>query len=157
MSVNIIEEFDNALNATGWTKSLVAQSIHVTQAAVSNWLARGDIPADMLIKLGRALKDYRFSLAIAEYLTGVRVLSDKRLQDTPQARYFSQAKEENDRKKLDPEFTLLLGKNKEDRTDTDRRRVLKYVKELDEEIEEKSNYKAAIMRDWELYIDEEVI
>lgn len=79
-------------------------------------------------------------------------MSDKKFENTPQARYFSQAKEEDDRKKLDPEFTLLLGKKKGDRTKEDTKRVLSYLKELDEEIEEKSNYKAAIMSDWHLLI-----
>jgi hypothetical protein len=148
VSVDIINEFERALERTHWTKSLLATSIHVTKGAITNWVTRASIPVPMLVTIGKMLNDYRFSCAIAEFLTGVRVLSDKKFSDTPQARYFSQAKEENDRKQLDAEFTLLLGKRKEDRTQADKREVLRYLKELDEEIEEKSNYKAAIMTDW---------
>lgn len=157
MSVNnidIIAEFEKALDRSGWTKSLLAQSVHVTQAAISNWIDRGSIPKDKLPAVADMLDDYDFRSAAAEYTFGVRVHSEARVQDTPQARYFSQAKEEDDRKKLDSELVIIFGKEKGDRTSADRRRVIDYLKELDEEIEAKSNYKASIMRDWGLTIKE---
>lgn len=155
MSVDILDEFHAAMKRTGWTPTLIAQQVHVTKSSVSHWDKRKSIPLEHLIRIGKLINDYRFKCAIAEYLTGVRVLSDKRFEDSPQARYFSQAKEEDDRKRLDPQFTLLLGKKREYRTDSDRHEVLRYLKELDEEIEEKSNYKAAILNDWGLTIGDD--
>lgn len=151
MTVNIIDEFHEAMMRTGWTASLLAQSIHVTKGAVTNWTHRtGRIPDDKLKLVADVLDDYDFRIACSEYMFGVRVHSEAPIQDTPQARYFSQAKEEADRRRLDPEFTVLLGKLKGERTSQDKRRVLLYLKELDEEIEEKTSYKASIMTDWGL-------
>ena len=154
MTVNIIAEFEDALHRTNWTHSLLAASMRISKSAVTNWVARNEIPKDKLPMVASLLDDYEFRAAAAEYTYGVRIHSEAPVQDTPQARYFSQEKEENDRKQLDPEFIILLGKLKQERTDSDKRRVLAYLKELDEEIEEKSNYKATIMSDWGLTVKE---
>jgi hypothetical protein len=156
MTVNIIHEFQAAMQRTNWTPSLVATGMHVTKAAVSNWITRGDIPTDKLPALAVLLDDYDFRSACAEYQYGVRVHSEAHVVDTPEARYFRSAKEEADRKQLDPGFVLLLGKPENERTREDRKRVLAYCKELDEEIETKVGFKAAVMRSWHLSIDEEV-
>jgi transcriptional regulator with XRE-family HTH domain len=155
MAVNIIAEFEAARERTGWTYSLLAQAIHISKSSITHWIHRDNkIPDDKLKLVADILDDYEFRTVCAEYTYGVRVHSEAHVQDTPQARYFSQAKEEDDRKRLDGEFTILLGKPKHERTEDDRRRVLAYLKELDEEIEEKGNYKAAIMTDWGLTLKE---
>lgn len=154
MTVNIFEEFTKAKNRTGWSNNLLARSLHITAGAISNWESRGTIPDDKLRMLAKALDDYDFSAACAEYSFGIRVHSEARVQDTPQAKYFQQVKEENDRLKLDHGFTVLLGKLKGDRTDEDRHKVLEYCRELSEEIESENSYLAAIMNDWGLEVAE---
>lgn len=148
--IDVIEEFKNALDRKKMAPSELAVAIHVTPSAVTNWIGRKKIPQDKIPEVIKAIGDYRFALAVAEYLTGIVARSVKRIEDTPYARYFSQAKEENDRKKIDPEFTLLMGKRKEDRTSSDRLKVKRYIKELSEEIEEKNSFLASIMEDWDL-------
>ncbi|MFD1466499.1 hypothetical protein ACFQ4L_10540 [Lapidilactobacillus mulanensis] len=150
--IDINQELKDALNRSNWTQTLLATSLHVTKGAVTNWTLRDNIPDKMLLGSMRLLNDYRFSLAVAEYLTGVKTYSIKRVEDTPYARFFSQAKEEHDRQDLDHDFTLLMGKRKEDRTQDDRKKIVHYAKELSEEIEEENSLLAAVMEDWDLII-----
>lgn len=148
--VDILSELDLAIDRAGWNKRMLASALHVTNSAVTNWFGRRNIPIEMLQASVKVLRDDRLAYAAAEYSYGVRVFSDKKVDDSPYARYFSQTKEENDRKKLDPEFTLLMGKRKEDRTELDRKKVINYVRELDEEIEEETSFRASIMENWDL-------
>lgn len=155
-TLDIKHELAEAIQRTGWQKNILAEAMHTTQSNVSNWLSytRKGIPNQALIDLADILDDYRFRCVVAEKLTGVHILSQNHeFADQPQAQYFSSAKEEDDRKKLDPEITIILGKRREDRTNSDRKLVLNYLSELDQEIEEEHNYETSIMEDWGLSLN----
>ena len=154
MSINIFDEYEAAKQRGKWTDAIIASRIHVTQGAITNWKARGSIPSNQLISIAALMHDYDFSAACSEFTYGVRVHSEARVQDTPYAKFFQQRKEEHDRKQLDETFTILQGKLPIDRTAADCNQVKRYCREFLEEIESENSYVAAVMRDWNLTIEE---
>ncbi|MFD1431190.1 helix-turn-helix domain-containing protein [Lacticaseibacillus yichunensis] len=150
MTSNIIKQFENALDRTGISKVTLAQEIHISQSAMSNWSARGSIPELMLIRAAKVIGDYRFKLEAGLALVGLKIVEDKSIDDTPQARYFSTEKEADDRKRLDNQILLVLSKKPGARTMDDREAVERYAKELTEQIGSEQSYLAAILEDWDL-------
>lgn len=147
---DVLDAFEKSKDRKKIKNTELAPLLNIEPTAISNWFNRGFIPEERLTSVIKVMEDYRFACVVAEYLTGAKFYSTKRVEDTPYARYFSQIKEEDDRKKLDPEFVLLMGKRKEDRTDSDHLKIKQFIKELDEEIEEKVSFKAAILDEWDL-------
>lgn len=154
MTVNLVDEFEAALTRTGWTRAKVAERLKVGKAAISNWFARGDMPVNQLQKIVLMLDDYDFAAACSEATFHIRVHSEQMFKDTPEARYFTVAKEESERKALDERFKVLTGVPRQRRTDNQRRQMLGFLKELSDEIEEENKFKAAIMEDWDISMDE---
>ena len=154
MSVNLVEEFDKALTKTGWTRASLAPQLKVEASAISNWFSRGDIPVNKLQKIVFLLDDYDFATACSEATFHIRVHSERMFKDTPEARYFSQAREESERKALDDRFKILTGIPRQERTGQDRYKMLGFLKELSDEIEEENKLKAAIMEDWQISLEE---
>ncbi|MFD1430595.1 helix-turn-helix domain-containing protein [Lacticaseibacillus mingshuiensis] len=150
MTSNIIKQFENALDRTGISKVTLAQEIHISQSAMSNWSARGSIPELMLIRVAKVIGEYRFKLEAGLALVGLKIVEDKSIEDTPQAHYFSTEKEADDRKRLDNQILLVLSKRRGARTMDDREAVERYVKELSEQIGSEQSYLAAILEDWDL-------
>lgn len=82
MAINVFQEFKRALRDEGLSRKDVASRLHVTQAAISNWEARG-IPSDKLIPTALAIGNTRFLNAVIEYQTGLRVFADDLDTDDP--------------------------------------------------------------------------
>lgn len=152
MTVNIKTELAEAIDRTGWQKNILAQAMHTTKSNVSNWLsADRDIPNVTLFELTKVLQDYKFNCKVAEYITGIHILADDGdFEATPQAQYFRAKKEESERKALDDDITILLGKRPSERTQADVDEIKRYLKEFDEESETEEAFKLAIMDNWGL-------
>lgn len=86
MTINIIDEFERALEEQHLTKKELSGRLHVTQAALSNWVSRdGAIPSDKLIPTALAIGSDRFLDAAVEYATDgrLRVFADDVDTDDP--------------------------------------------------------------------------
>lgn len=82
MAINIINRMQEALSASGLSQKDLAARMHVTQSAVTNWLARG-IPQDKLMPMAMAIGNKRFIAAAVEFQTGLRVFDDDLTTDDP--------------------------------------------------------------------------
>lgn len=146
----ILCAFDEVLKRKEISRELVASDMGFEGvSSVNNWFSRG-IPENRIFELMNVLEDFKFAMTVFQLASGVSMLSAKKIEDSPYARFFSQKKEESDRQKLDPEFTMLMGKRREDRTSDDAKKMQAYLKELEEEIEEENSFKVSIMEDWGL-------
>lgn len=154
MAANIIDEMLKALERTHYHKSELAADAHLAKSTISMWIANGSIPLDKLPLVANTIDDYEFRTAAAEYAFKIRVHSEAHVVDNPQARYFVQERDEQNRQKQDQEIMVLMSKPKLERTKEDRRRIELYINALDDEVEEESNLKADIMRDWGLGLKE---
>lgn len=102
MAINIFQEFSRSLQEEGLTRKSLAARVHVTQAAISNWEARG-IPNDKLITMALAIGNDRFLNAAIEYQTGLRVFADDLDTDDPYVVYLHEKWPKRNLKRLENE------------------------------------------------------
>jgi transcriptional regulator with XRE-family HTH domain len=82
MSININDVWLDTMKATGLSQKELAMRMHVTQAAITNWISRG-VPQDKLIPMAMAIGNKRFVAAAVEFQTGLRVFDDDLTTDDP--------------------------------------------------------------------------
>ncbi|MFR0563409.1 helix-turn-helix domain-containing protein [Lacticaseibacillus paracasei] len=126
MVINIFQEFSRSLQEEGLTRKSLAARIHVTQAAISNWEARG-IPNDKLIPVALAIGNDRFLNAVIEYQTGLRVFADDLDTDDPLVVYLHEKMSQKKFKESAERAESVLSKGRDHFTATDVNKIRSYI------------------------------
>lgn len=152
--INILNELSKALERHEMDNKTLASFMDVSPSTISNWWSRGEIPAANLIKAAKTLQDTRFKLAAAQYIFGIPLIFDRPTANSPYAYYFRFVKEENDRRRLDDDFTSLNEKPSVDRTAEDVREIRQFLKEFHEEVLAEVAFLLATSNNWDISLDE---
>lgn len=151
MEVDIFKELDAALERTGTTRAGLARRLHIAKGTVSNWeYQSGRVPVGMLLKISGVLSDTRFKYAAASYCFHIPLMSNTHYEETAFGRYAALMKADGKRQEMDQSMIQVISKEREYRTDMDRRYIRKYTKALDEQIAELISLKLNLADEWHL-------
>lgn len=126
MAINIFQEFSRSLQEEGLTRKSLAARLHVTQAAISNWEARG-IPNDKLIPVALAIGNDRFLNAVIEHQTGLRVFADDLDTDDPLVVYLHEKMAQKKFEESAERAESVLSKGRDHFTATDVNKIRSYI------------------------------
>ncbi|WP_261806121.1 hypothetical protein [Lapidilactobacillus luobeiensis] len=144
----VLSLFDQRLKANDMARGDIAADLGFKHAsAVTNWSSRG-IPENQLFKVIKAMRDARFMIGACLLESGMVLPKITKAKDDSYAWFFSQKKEESERRALDNRFTELNSKPVDQRTSADREEMKRYCDEYLQEVTAEVELVLQITDDW---------